>query len=484
MSIEQTETGINDATQGTRILLIEDDPDTQELIRALCEGRGDSVDTAADGFLGLRLLSERRHEIVLIDYHLPEMDGYALARLMRELGRPEGRLRLVGVTADRHGLASRRGADTLFDAILVKPLDPQTLFVTLDRLTQPEAMAEPAHPADELWRRRGLSARPRAILCPPPSASEAEAVAQAFSLAGPSTEASVVLVSDESGLEGLRGLRAEGANGLLPAFDLTGRLGASCDGVFQVGNPESWTALAQTVAAFGQRGAALAPGTRSASDARTRLAALMFVADRELRLSAGDEATALAYETGHSKTSLMAAVLQLMEAGTVTCQPVAGGVSARLTQAGRDTLTMGDREPEPSRRASRPNEAVPHPLDRPIETLSSAAAAMSLNVRRLEELNGLVGSQRIDVLLARLSKTLDTAFEGASDRQAIAGQAHTLISSAGNLGFDDLAHTCRALQEAIMAGRDETPYLRAARRAASDAKTHCTQGLALLMPVQ
>ncbi len=32
-------------------------------------------------------------------------------------------MRLIGVTADRHGLASRRGADARFDAILVKPLD-------------------------------------------------------------------------------------------------------------------------------------------------------------------------------------------------------------------------------------------------------------------------------------------------------------------------------------------------------------------------
>lgn len=104
-----------------RLLVVEDDPGFQDLVRALCERRGDSVDVASDGFLGLRLLSERRHDVVMIDYHLPEMDGYALARLMREVSRPEDKVRLIGVTADRHGLASRRGADARFDAILVKP---------------------------------------------------------------------------------------------------------------------------------------------------------------------------------------------------------------------------------------------------------------------------------------------------------------------------------------------------------------------------
>ncbi|WP_144761399.1 response regulator, partial [Methylobacterium dankookense] len=143
----------------TQILLVEDDPDSQDLVRALCAAHGYGVDVAADGFLGLRLLSERRHPVVLIDYHLPEMDGYALARLMREIVGARG-VRLVGITADRHGLASRRGADALFDAILVKPLEPERLHATLDRLARGEAPAArpaaspppPAQGADLLWR--------------------------------------------------------------------------------------------------------------------------------------------------------------------------------------------------------------------------------------------------------------------------------------------------------------------------------------------
>ncbi len=48
-----------------RLLVVEDDPGFQDLVRALCERRGDSVDVASDGFLGLRLLSERRHDVVM-----------------------------------------------------------------------------------------------------------------------------------------------------------------------------------------------------------------------------------------------------------------------------------------------------------------------------------------------------------------------------------------------------------------------------------
>jgi CheY-like chemotaxis protein len=495
MSNEQTETGTDAAGIGTRILLVEDDPDTQALIRALCASRGDSVDTAADGFLGLRLLSEGRHAIVLIDYHLPEMDGYALARLMRELIRPEGRVRLVGITADRHGLASRRGADTLFDAILVKPLDPKALFATLDRLSRPEPIApapEAADPADALWRRRGLAGRPRAILYPAPTATEAEAVAQAFVLAETSAEADLVLVSREAGLDDLRRLRADGPAGLLPAFDLTGRLGAACDGVFQVGDPEMWTALAQTCLAFAKRRAMLPPVVGAAPGSDARLAALMFVADRGLRLTTGDEA--LGYETGHARTALMAAVLRLMESGSLTCEPFAGGVAVALTKAGRDAVLGDPAPPRESANASgwqapealeaaasvaRPMHADGH--DASTVNAPDGAAALLLNRTKLEELKALVGLPQLETLLARLRTTLETAFAPNSDRPSIARQAHILISMAGSLGFDHLAQACQTLEEAIAAGADEARALREVKRASVEARVLCSRGAALLM---
>ena len=198
---------------GLRILLVEDDPSSQELIRALCERRGDRVEIAADGFQGLRRLAEGEHDVALIDYHLPEMDGYALARLMKELSRPAGRLRLVGITADRHGLAARRGADRLFDAILVKPLRPADLFGTLDRLSRRDSPAAPSAPADELWARRGLKARPTALLYPEGATGPVEALSQAFRLVASAEEADLVLVADEAGLGALRALRATGPAG-------------------------------------------------------------------------------------------------------------------------------------------------------------------------------------------------------------------------------------------------------------------------------
>ena len=216
----------------TPILLVEDDPGAQELIGALCERAGYAVDVAGDGFLGLRLLSARGHAVALIDYHLPEMDGYALARLMRGIARPGAPIRLVGITADAHGLASRRGADGLFDAILAKPIVPERLFSTLERLTAPEPPARPERPetpAAALWRRRGLPGRPRAILCPEVAPDEAAAIGQAFDLVAETEACDVVLVAAEAGLDGLRALRAGGQACLVPSVAVGGNLGEACD---------------------------------------------------------------------------------------------------------------------------------------------------------------------------------------------------------------------------------------------------------------
>ena len=112
-----------------RILLIEDDPISQDVIRSLLVGQGHDVDVVADGFSALERARAARYDAALIDYHLPEMDGYALGRLLCEQKPAEGPAPvLIGLTADRNGLAARRGSDAVFRAILSKPIKPADLL--------------------------------------------------------------------------------------------------------------------------------------------------------------------------------------------------------------------------------------------------------------------------------------------------------------------------------------------------------------------
>ena len=469
------------------ILLVEDDPGSQELVRALCAAQGYGVDIAGDGFLGLRLLSERRHAIVLIDYHLPEMDGFALARLMREIVGAQGRLKLVGVTADRHGLASRRGADSLFDAILVKPLDPAHLYATLEKLKQPDEAtmvagtvaptAPPAgvgHAADALWRRRGLPGRPRAALCQDVGPDMSAAVGEAFELCAVET-ADLILVATPEGRDGLRAMRAAGPGRFLPAVDLDGRLGQSCDLVFRVSDAEAWTRLAKLCLTFANRRASLRAEIWEAEDPATRLLAFLHVGDRALPLSACADPSAAIAEIGISRAALMSAVLTLTETGLAVCDAALDGVVVRLTESGGQAAMRGldaAVSRDPGRRTgqgARPSLALGRfASTTPCATLDPSSEDPIVDHGRVETLRGLIGEAELARLRENLLMRLRGAFPRDAPRTSIAHETHALIAMSGSLGYSRLSTACRELETAMSRNVDGADALQRAKRAVAE----------------
>ena len=113
------------ATQ-KRVLLIEDSADAREMLRMMLELAGHEVYDAADGPSGLELLNVVQPDVGIIDISLPAMDGYQVARRIRE--EPHGRgmllLALTGFDAPGDVL---RSVEYGFDHHLVKPIDPDQL---------------------------------------------------------------------------------------------------------------------------------------------------------------------------------------------------------------------------------------------------------------------------------------------------------------------------------------------------------------------
>jgi DNA-binding response OmpR family regulator len=66
-----------------RILIVEDNEDARELLRALIEKMGHDVQTAADGASAIDVAGAFNPVLVLLDIGLPQMDGYAVARKLR-----------------------------------------------------------------------------------------------------------------------------------------------------------------------------------------------------------------------------------------------------------------------------------------------------------------------------------------------------------------------------------------------------------------
>jgi CheY-like chemotaxis protein len=67
------------------ILIADDRMASRELIRTMLESAGYSVDEAANGAEVLKQIAERTPDLVLLDLHMPVMDGFATVREIRRL---------------------------------------------------------------------------------------------------------------------------------------------------------------------------------------------------------------------------------------------------------------------------------------------------------------------------------------------------------------------------------------------------------------
>jgi CheY-like chemotaxis protein len=88
---------------GRHILLVEDIEINQEIVIALLEPTGASIDTAENGLAALRLFEEnaRNYDLVLMDIHMPEMDGYEATRCIRANSLPYGKtVPIIALTAN------------------------------------------------------------------------------------------------------------------------------------------------------------------------------------------------------------------------------------------------------------------------------------------------------------------------------------------------------------------------------------------------
>ncbi len=124
-----------------RILLIEDSRDAREMFRLVLEHAGHHVYEAESGDRGLELVETVHPEVAIIDIGLPGLDGYEVARRIRN--QPHGRAMLL-LALTGYGFPSDRARSTEagFDHHLVKPVDPYDLARLLDENTAMGAAAQ------------------------------------------------------------------------------------------------------------------------------------------------------------------------------------------------------------------------------------------------------------------------------------------------------------------------------------------------------
>lgn len=109
-----------------RILVVEDNPDAQQMLKILLEMWGHEVSVASDGSAGIEAIKTQRPEIALVDIGLPITDGYELARRLRNDDSRKDFL-LVALTGYGAPEQRARALEAGFDLHLVKPVEPEQL---------------------------------------------------------------------------------------------------------------------------------------------------------------------------------------------------------------------------------------------------------------------------------------------------------------------------------------------------------------------
>jgi PAS domain S-box-containing protein len=115
-----------------RVLLAEDNSVNARLARHLLEKAGCSVDVAGNGLEVIDLTRRIRFDLVLMDCHMPEMDGLEATRAIRsaEEGR---RIPIVALTASALAEDREQALDAGMDDYLTKPIVPEALYRCLER---------------------------------------------------------------------------------------------------------------------------------------------------------------------------------------------------------------------------------------------------------------------------------------------------------------------------------------------------------------
>jgi CheY-like chemotaxis protein len=118
------------AYAGTRILLAEDEPISQEVTRGLLEDVGLVVDLAEDGVVAVALARQNCYALILMDMQMPNLNGEEATRAIRALpGYAD--TPILAMTANAFEGDRQACLDAGMNDHIGKPVDPEVLFETL-----------------------------------------------------------------------------------------------------------------------------------------------------------------------------------------------------------------------------------------------------------------------------------------------------------------------------------------------------------------
>jgi signal transduction histidine kinase/CheY-like chemotaxis protein/ligand-binding sensor domain-containing protein len=124
------------APAGLRVLVVEDNLVNQKVAARMLEQLGYQVDLAADGAQALSMVQHTHYSAVLMDMHMPVMDGLAATHAIRNLASAVSSVPIIALTANAIEAERQRCLAAGMDDYLAKPIDRAALDQTLRRWTE------------------------------------------------------------------------------------------------------------------------------------------------------------------------------------------------------------------------------------------------------------------------------------------------------------------------------------------------------------
>ena len=134
--LERANATIDPTLQHLRVLVVEDDPDTQELLKAVLLRHGANVTTVSSSVNALEEIGSSKPDVIISDIGMAGENGYELIRKIRSMD-PEagGRIPAIALTAYAGASDRRRALLAGFQTHLAKPVEPDDLLAVILSLT-------------------------------------------------------------------------------------------------------------------------------------------------------------------------------------------------------------------------------------------------------------------------------------------------------------------------------------------------------------
>ncbi len=109
---------------GKKILVVDDVKINYIIVKGFLKNSGADVEWAANGFQALASFHKKRPDLILMDYHMPGMDGYQTALAIKK---ESNRLPIICQTTDWMELQTM-GKHLVFNDVMIKPLNKTNLL--------------------------------------------------------------------------------------------------------------------------------------------------------------------------------------------------------------------------------------------------------------------------------------------------------------------------------------------------------------------